>query len=349
MTGRPWQALRTPTITLGRLKGSVAPLRLTTTRVAFSAVVNRRPHSAHWRRRRIAAPSSAVRESTTRVSVARQKGQYMADALLSAGPPQDRAADPWSDRLAGGLGTDPGDFLGRTRENLGTPDHNLWRTYRDVTTRCRGTVRFGTRPWQGLGGNFLASACRLAQHSPITAGQAGTTSSWPAHDRRAGQVVHRARCGPPSRGDRSAGRPARRSPRASPPAAPPTRCRPRWRPRGRRRPGTATWTEGEEREAPVAATEEPPGRAGPDGSAGRRRRSGRWRRWRMAAVVLLMGTSGGRVERVFDRTSVRCVHHDSAKVTTHAHKIEQVFETGVRFALASPLSRRAWVHRARRV
>ena len=61
VTGRPWQALRTPTSTLARLNGSVAPERLTTSRLAVSTVVNRRPHSGHWRRRRIAVPSSVVR------------------------------------------------------------------------------------------------------------------------------------------------------------------------------------------------------------------------------------------------------------------------------------------------
>ena len=68
LTGRPWQALRTPARTFARLNGSVAPERLTTVRLAVSTVVNRRPHSGHCRRRRIAVPSSVARESTTRES-----------------------------------------------------------------------------------------------------------------------------------------------------------------------------------------------------------------------------------------------------------------------------------------
>jgi hypothetical protein len=52
-TGRPWQARRTPTITLSRLNGSVTPLRLITASVASSTVVNRRPHAWHERRRRM--------------------------------------------------------------------------------------------------------------------------------------------------------------------------------------------------------------------------------------------------------------------------------------------------------
>src|SRR5665647_1538182 len=78
LTGRPWQALRTPTRTLPRLNGSVTPLRLTTERLAVSTVVKRRLQAWHWRRRRIAVPSSAVRLSMTRLSLWRQKGQCMA-------------------------------------------------------------------------------------------------------------------------------------------------------------------------------------------------------------------------------------------------------------------------------
>src|SRR5690606_37020781 len=77
-TGRPWHALRTPALTLARLKGSVTPDRFTIARTASSTVVNRRPHSGQDRRRRINAPSSASRESTTRESGWRQYGQRMA-------------------------------------------------------------------------------------------------------------------------------------------------------------------------------------------------------------------------------------------------------------------------------
>src|SRR5450830_570662 len=43
--------------------------------LAVSIVVKRRLHAGHCRRRRIVAPSSEVRESTTRESPCRQKGQ----------------------------------------------------------------------------------------------------------------------------------------------------------------------------------------------------------------------------------------------------------------------------------
>jgi hypothetical protein len=55
-------------MTFSRLNGSVTPLRLTTASTAVSTVVNRLPHSGHDLRRRIAWPSSASRESTTRES-----------------------------------------------------------------------------------------------------------------------------------------------------------------------------------------------------------------------------------------------------------------------------------------
>ena len=60
---------------LSRANGSVTPLRLATIRMTVSWVVNRRPHSGHARRRRIAVPSSAVRLSMTLLSGFRQNGQ----------------------------------------------------------------------------------------------------------------------------------------------------------------------------------------------------------------------------------------------------------------------------------
>ena len=68
VTGRPWQALRTPETIFSRLNGSATPLRLITLRLAVSVVENRRPHSGHCRRRRMESPSSLVRESMTRES-----------------------------------------------------------------------------------------------------------------------------------------------------------------------------------------------------------------------------------------------------------------------------------------
>src|SRR5690625_4554215 len=74
-TGRPWQALRTPATTFSRLNGSMTPDRLTTERLDVSMVVKRRWQAVHSRRRRIAEPSSAVRESITLESAFRQNGQ----------------------------------------------------------------------------------------------------------------------------------------------------------------------------------------------------------------------------------------------------------------------------------
>ena len=75
LTGRPWHARCTPRMILSRANGSVTPLRLATIRMTVSWVVNRRPHSGHARRRRIAVPSSAVRLSMTLLSGFRQNGQ----------------------------------------------------------------------------------------------------------------------------------------------------------------------------------------------------------------------------------------------------------------------------------
>src|SRR6185437_15182413 len=71
-----WQARRTPRTIFSLLNGSVTPLRFATIRITVSCVVNLRPHSGQDRRRRIAAPSSAVRLSMTRLSGYRQYGQY---------------------------------------------------------------------------------------------------------------------------------------------------------------------------------------------------------------------------------------------------------------------------------
>src|SRR5699024_3091001 len=76
-TGRPWQALRTPLITLARLNGSATPERLITLSEVVSNVVNRLSHDRHSRRRRIAEPSSSERESTTPDSSCRQDGHFI--------------------------------------------------------------------------------------------------------------------------------------------------------------------------------------------------------------------------------------------------------------------------------
>jgi hypothetical protein len=87
LTGLPWHALRTPLVILSRVNGSVTPLRLPTMRITVSWVVNLRPHSGHDRRRRIAAPSSAVRLSMTRLSVRLQYGQFTRSHLPAVTEP----------------------------------------------------------------------------------------------------------------------------------------------------------------------------------------------------------------------------------------------------------------------
>jgi hypothetical protein len=66
------QAFRTPLIAFSRVNGSVAPDRLSTVSCISSTVVNRFAQAEQVRRRRIDPPSSATRESRTRVSVFRQ-------------------------------------------------------------------------------------------------------------------------------------------------------------------------------------------------------------------------------------------------------------------------------------
>src|SRR5699024_10062401 len=74
-TGRPWQALPTPLITLARMNASATPERIITLREALSNVVKSMSHDRHSQRKRIAEPSSSERESTTRHSSCRQNGQ----------------------------------------------------------------------------------------------------------------------------------------------------------------------------------------------------------------------------------------------------------------------------------
>jgi hypothetical protein len=90
---------------LSRVKGSVAPLRLATIRITVSWVVNLRPHEGQARRRRIAAPSSAVRLSMTRLSGFLQYGQN------TQSPPA-------------------------LRHGAGSSEHNLWMNHILVTTIC---------------------------------------------------------------------------------------------------------------------------------------------------------------------------------------------------------------------
>ena len=84
VTGRPWHAFLTPATIFSRENDSTTPFRLMTLRLAVSVVLNRRPHSGHCLRRRIASPSSLVRESITRVSGWRQNGQNIVAQEYSA-------------------------------------------------------------------------------------------------------------------------------------------------------------------------------------------------------------------------------------------------------------------------
>jgi hypothetical protein len=61
-----------------------------------STVVNRWLHAGHILLRRIAVPSSLLRESTTRVSAERQNGQFMAHLLAPTGYIRtDSISRPW--------------------------------------------------------------------------------------------------------------------------------------------------------------------------------------------------------------------------------------------------------------
>ena len=131
-TGRPWHALRTPAITFSRPNGSVAPLRLTTSSVAASRVVNRRPQEPQERRRRIAAPPSASRLSTTRLSEVWQNGQRM-----SPGHPSSFAGSMQRPPALGLLTSEAVDTrVGNSPKSVGNLLNNLWTTYTGVTTRC---------------------------------------------------------------------------------------------------------------------------------------------------------------------------------------------------------------------
>ena len=123
-TGRPWQARRTPATTLVRLNGSLTPLRLTTASTASSTVVNRRPHFGQDRRRRVVAPSSASRESMTRLSALWQNGQRIGGSPpLRSGP-------------------------GMTGASVGRPPAVLW-TLLGTSGGCPGeNLRMGL--WTGL-------------------------------------------------------------------------------------------------------------------------------------------------------------------------------------------------------
>ena len=68
VTGLPWHAFFTPETTLFLEKGSTTPERLTTWNDEVSSVVKRFLQAPHSLRRRMEAPSSAMRVSTTRES-----------------------------------------------------------------------------------------------------------------------------------------------------------------------------------------------------------------------------------------------------------------------------------------
>ncbi len=100
-TSRPWQARRTPVITLSRLNGSESPFRLITVKIAFSTVVKRPVQEVHSRRRRMDAPESMIRESITREESLWQKGQctgswpiYNRGARIIVGQPTPQILQP---------------------------------------------------------------------------------------------------------------------------------------------------------------------------------------------------------------------------------------------------------------
>src|SRR3954451_3142276 len=139
-----------------RLKGSVTPLRLTTARTASSTVVKRLPHSGHERRRRISAPSSASRESTTRESAWRQYGQRTSISFRSVLPRRIGHAE--ARRRDGQLHRAAVNGLWIT----GEVNPNLWMTYTLVTTRCWG------RRYAAADAGASSAACRRAVFSDST-------------------------------------------------------------------------------------------------------------------------------------------------------------------------------------
>src|SRR5829696_9108599 len=148
VTGRPLHALRTPLITLSRANGSTTPLRLTTVSCICSSVVNRRSQVGHWRRRRIALPSSATRESSTLESVCRQYGQCICGSFsVVAGALKEKI-----------LGMDRGRAVDRAVELVWVSNHNLWSNHMGVTTRYRE----GTSPLNGSQGIPDFRWCRPA-------------------------------------------------------------------------------------------------------------------------------------------------------------------------------------------
>ena len=81
--GRFPQAMRTPFSSLRRSNGWRRPSRLTTltsSRSISSCVVKRHPQVVHSRRRRIAAPSRTLRESSTLSSSLPHLGHFIASA-----------------------------------------------------------------------------------------------------------------------------------------------------------------------------------------------------------------------------------------------------------------------------
>ena len=79
--GRFFTARSMPASSFSRSNGSLTPERFTTMTGSSSSrsyVVYRRPQARHSRRRRIATPSSAGRESTTLSSTSRQNGHRTA-------------------------------------------------------------------------------------------------------------------------------------------------------------------------------------------------------------------------------------------------------------------------------
>ena len=190
-----------------RLNGSVTPERLTTVRLAVSTVLKRRPHSGQTRRRRMATPSSVLRESTTRESAERQNGQFIAFASFAVDD------DPGScGRHAVRPGEEPGDYM--------------WMAYSCVTTRCGVTVglgtqgrkplrrvaRAGTRDMRGHLGGRRDTPKQVADRALLvtsrlvgTRGPRGGHTGRRARSRRHGHEGHRDQQQDAGRGDQEAG------------------------------------------------------------------------------------------------------------------------------------------------
>ena len=145
-TGRPWQARRTPAMTLARLNGSVTPLRLTT---ASDRLLDGGEPPAALRAGPAAAGGRAVvglpRVDDPAVGVVAERAAHRGSPPPRSGPPGCPVACRPAVRTV--LWTLLGTSGGCPGENLRTA---CGRAYNSVTTRCRGTLGRVTQDVQAI-------------------------------------------------------------------------------------------------------------------------------------------------------------------------------------------------------